>query len=131
MRIYLYKTALLIDDSEIDNLVHTQLIKSISLAEQIIIKYSAIDALEFIRHTVVRSLSLPDIIFLDINMPSMDGFDFLDKLESIPSDIWNTTKIVMLSSTIDADEISRIRAHPYIDTFICKPLTPLALTQLL
>jgi CheY-like chemotaxis protein len=61
----------------------------------------------------------------------MNGFEFLEELGKLPSFIWEKAKIIMLSSTIHKEEIEKIKANRYVDCFICKPLTPQALMQLL
>jgi CheY-like chemotaxis protein len=131
MLTFRFKTALLIDDNDVDTLIHSKLVKNSCFAEEIIIKYSAIEALEYLSERLFSSQAFPEIIFLDINMPLMNGFDFLTELDKFPVSVWKETKIIMLSSTIHKEEIDKIHSNPKVYTFICKPLTALGLMRLM
>ena len=131
MQTYRYKLALFIDDDEVDTIIHVSIIRNLLLAERTITYSSAKEAFIFITEMIALSQDLPEIIFLDINMPILNGFQFLDKLKDLPSSTWINTKIIMLSSTLDKDEIEKIKFNPLVYTFICKPLTSHALNQLL
>jgi CheY-like chemotaxis protein len=131
MKSFPFKTALLIDDDEINNIIHSKIIESVSLAQHVVFKNSALEALEFLIHNIPFPENIPDIIFLDINMPVMNGFEFLEELSKLPSFIWEKAKIVMLSSTIHKEEIEKLKANRYVDRFICKPLTCQDLIKLL
>jgi CheY-like chemotaxis protein len=64
----------------------------------------------------------PDIIFLDINMPDMDGWDFLAHFKNFPIDARTKCKVVMLTSSIDIFDIRKARVYKEVIDYIIKPL---------
>src|ERR1017187_9121160 len=98
---YFFKTVLLIDDNEIDNILHETLIIKGNFAEKIIVKFSSDDSLDFPRNEAIPNNQIPDLIFLDIRMPLGNGFEFLEAYQNLPAVILNHTKIVMLTSAMD------------------------------
>src|ERR1700760_3287724 len=120
-----YHTCLLIDDNYIDNFVTRRLLESSKFAENIIVSQSPGEAIEMLKNGTVT----PDIIFLDIRMPLMDGFEFLkeyDKLDIKKDGV----KIFLLSSSFDPTDIKRSTDNKYITQFIHKPLTHKILEEL-
>ena len=113
-----YHTCLLIDDNYIDNFVTRRLLESSKFAENIIVSESPTLAIEQLGRGEIK----PDVIFLDIRMPLMSGFEFLDAYDKL--DIEKTgTKIFLLSSSFDPTDIKRSSDNKYITHFVHKPLT--------
>ena len=76
-----FENVLLIDDNEINNVMHERLIEIAGFGEKIVVMPSGVDALTYLKNEVVNDLSkVPDIIFLDIRMPIIDGFGFLAEI---------------------------------------------------
>jgi CheY-like chemotaxis protein len=95
-----YKTVMLIDDNEIDNLINQKMIEAAAISENIYTHTGAKSAIEFLKNMEKMDIAekvLPDIIFLDIDMPLMDGFQFLDEFEKLTPMAKSKCKIVMLS----------------------------------
>ena len=120
-----FKTCLLIDDNYIDNFVTRKIIEGGNFAESIIVVRSATEALNSLRDGLVK----PDVIFLDVRMPLMSGFEFLDEYDKIAIDKDNI-KIFMLSSSLDPLDMRKSTDNKYITQFIHKPLTQKALEEL-
>lgn len=121
-----YKTCLLIDDNYIDNFVTRRILESGNFAEQIIVSQSAHDAINSLRDGEI----MPDVIFLDLRMPIMNGFEFLNELDKIDFNGKETIKIFMLSSSLDPNDVRRSAENKYIAQFIHKPLTHKILEEL-
>ena len=85
------------------------------------------EALQMLQDT---NTSMPEIIFLDLNMPGMDGFAFLDALKARNGSLSDKLKVVILSSSIDVKDISRSKEYKTVINFISKPLTFDALSNL-
>lgn len=114
---------LLIDDDEPVNFLHEMIIKSSKLTDaKIEIKMLAQQGLEFLKSENVDE-SEPLLIFLDINMPRMNGWEFLDEFESLPSELVKNTTVVMLTTSLNPDDKSRGEKHPTVKKFMTKPLT--------
>ena len=121
-----YKTCLLVDDNYIDNFVTRRILESGNFAENIIVHQSPHDALDALRDGSIQ----PDVIFLDIRMPMMSGFEFLQEFETIEMDNKDVVKIFMLSSSLDPTDMSNSKNNKYVAQFVHKPLTHEALEEL-
>ncbi|MFD0750713.1 response regulator [Mucilaginibacter calamicampi] len=120
-----YKTCLLIDDNYIDNFVTSRLLENCNFADSIIISQSSSEAIEDLRDGKVA----PDVIFLDLRMPVMDGFEFLQEYDKLEIEK-NGVKIFMLSSSLDPTDLRRSLANKYVTQFLHKPLTKKILEEL-
>jgi CheY-like chemotaxis protein len=112
---------LIIDDNEIDQLVTQQLLKKDLGAVEVAQAGNGIEAMQWIRD--LKS-DLPNslVIILDVRMPLMDGFQFLDAFESLNEDLKKMTKIIMLSSTLDPRDFEQAEAHKNVIQLFSKPL---------
>ncbi len=113
-----YKTCLVVDDNYIDNLVTRRLLELCNFAKNIILTESPTDAIESLRNGSI----VPDVIFLDIRMPLMDGFEFMQEFEKLDISKKNV-KIYLLSSSLDPADVQRSSNNGYITQLIHKPLT--------
>ena len=108
----MYKCGLLIDDNYIDNYVTRRILESGNFAEEIVVRQSANDAIASIKSGSV----IPDVIFLDLRMPTMNGFDFLREYDKV--------------DIPDKKRIKRSAENKYITQFIHKPITHKILEEL-
>lgn len=117
-----YRRVLLIDDNEIDNFINERMITTSHFSEEVIVKNSCDAALEYLQ-SLENQDNYPEIVFLDLNMPVKDGFAFLEEFESLPEAIKTTSKIVVLSSSISPEDISRASTNPHVFKYVNKPLS--------
>ena len=124
------KHVLLIDDSEIDTYIAKHVVNSSKMAEKITVKSSAVEALEYLSALIEKFEEFPDTIFLDIWMPNMDGFGFLDQYSKFPEHIISKTVVFMLTSSGDTGDIERASKFPFVEKYLNKPLTLAVLKSL-
>jgi len=114
---------LLVDDNEIDNFINERIITSSGFAENVVVKFSADAALDYLREISSNPALVPDFIFLDLNMPVKDGFGFLNDYSQISEQVRNKSKVIVLSSSISPDDINRASVNPYVYKYLNKPLS--------
>ncbi len=121
---------MLVDDSDTDNFINRRVIELSKFTTQIVVKDSGRSALEYLESHVHQPEKLPNLIFLDINMPIVDGFVFLYEFECFPDEIKNHCKIIILSSSNSKRDIDRIIDNNHVIDFITKPLSLEAIASL-
>lgn len=126
MESYRYKLCLLIDDNFIDNFVTRKILETSNFAENIVVIQSATEAVAKLQDKTIQ----PDVIFLDIRMPMMDGFEFLKQYDALDLSGEKNPKIFMLSSSLDPVDFRLSTQNKYITQFIHKPITKKVLEAL-
>ncbi len=117
-----YKSVLLIDDSESDNLINRSIILQNNFASSVSSVTSALQGIEYLKNEFSFRERRPDLIFLDIKMPDVDGFGFLKLFDKLDNAIRHQTSIIMLSSSTDLIDYYRAIRNPYVLNYLKKPL---------
>ena len=111
---------MLIDDDEDSNFVNNWIIKQ-EFAEKVLVMESALKALEYLNNNACPE-KLPDVIFLDLRMPLMDGFDFLNEFAKLSDVVLKKCKIIVLSSSFDKRDYDRAVNNKYVFQYLIKPI---------
>ena len=129
-----YTTVMLIDDNEIDNLINQKIIEASTIAKNILTHTSGKSAIEFLRNmeklTAGNLGLLPELVFLDIDMPLMDGFQFLEEFDKLNQETKTYCRIIMLTSSINPQDIGKSKKYDYVRQYLNKPLTQDSLKKL-
>jgi CheY-like chemotaxis protein len=125
-----FNSVLLIEDDPISNFISDTIIRKLDLCEEIHIQGDGVSALKFLEDCYFKNKSLPQVILLDINMPIMDGFEFLEKLETLPYFNKNNTLVIVLSNLLTEKDIFILNQLTSLK-YLCKPLNKEKLMGLL
>lgn len=117
---------MIIDDNEIDIFINKKVIEFSELTSTILCMNSATEALAYMEQGDL----LPELIFLDLNMPVVDGYQFLYEYSKLPEDVKSNIRIVVLSSSDNARDREKVAANEDVMQFMSKPLTETKLNKL-
>lgn len=112
----------IIDDDPIFVYSTKRIMKEVDFSDEIMVYNNGQDAIEAIEDIVESGESIPPIIFLDLNMPIMNGWEFLDEFVKIPNPNREKTVIYIISSSIDPRDLERIKNYEIVDNYILKPV---------
>jgi response regulator RpfG family c-di-GMP phosphodiesterase len=116
-------SVLLVDDDEINNFISIKLIKKALLNTEIMACLNGKFAIDQLIEIQQKDPSkLPDYILLDINMPIMNGWEFLDEYTRLNIDPQGKCKIFIISSSVFSNDINKARSYPLVKDFVSKPL---------
>lgn len=118
----IFKKVLVIDDSETDRYVAKRMLQKYNFADEIVAKESATKALLYLQTLENTPDDLPQFIFLDIRMPEMDGFGFLEEFKKLSDTTKSKCTIVMLSTSLDTEDFKKANRNPFVNRFLNKPL---------
>lgn len=114
---------LLIDDDRATNFFNLMMVGRHDAYQEVTAMQSGVEALEYLQSVEENNKPIPSLIFLDINMPGMNGWDFLREYEKLPLSITKKIKIIILSTTSNPAEIEKSIKEFDVDDFISKPLS--------
>ncbi len=119
---------MLIDDSPDDNFFHKREIRKADLTTTVITENSGREALEYLRS---KKEPHSDLIFLDINMPGMNGWEFLEEYNKLGKELQCQAIIIMLTTSENSDDIAKSKTFSSISDYITKPLTKEILSEII
>ena len=126
-----YKCVMVIDDNQIDLYIAEKVMETTRFAEKVICVSSAREALAYLKPLHDKPDELPGLIFLDINMPEMTGFDFLNEYQLLPESIRKKCIIMMLTTSLDQNDRKQAEENQFVKRFLNKPLDRDKIAQLL
>lgn len=113
---------MLIDDNAIDLMINAKIISSTKLYKEIITFSAARQALDFILENLAMPEKLPDIILVDLQMPEINGFAFLQEYGNMPGWFKSNCAVVVLTSSDDLGDVSKAEANINVSKLLKKPL---------
>jgi two-component system chemotaxis response regulator CheY len=116
-------TIALVDDDKIFQLIATRTIRAGNFQGRILTFNNGAEALEYLEQNANNPDELPEVIFLDINMPVIDGWGFMEEYIQLKPQLRKPSRIYMVSSSVDSRDISRAQSFEDIREYVCKPVT--------
>jgi len=122
------KCILLIDDDDDDNFFHKMVIDEMNVTEHVEVAFNGLEALDFLKD---ESKPKPDLVFLDINMPKMNGWEFLEAHKKLSEAQKAKIIVIMLTTSSNPEDKKRATQYVEVSDFNSKPLTKETLTEIL
>lgn len=122
---------LLIDDDEPTNFINEMIINKANCTEKVAVTESGKEALDYLTSVDRGENPYPDLIFLDINMPAMNGWEFLEHYNRLSKAQQGEIVIIMLSTSLNPDDKIRANQTPHVNDFMPKPLTVNVLNKII
>lgn len=122
------KLACIIDDDGIFVFATRRLMEIASFCEEVIVYRNGKDALDGLSERMKQGFPLPEVILLDLNMPVLDGFQFLEQFSSWP--FTSGTSLYMITSSINPEDMQKAATFPIVKRYITKPISLDALHQI-
>ncbi|MDF1692165.1 MAG: response regulator [Zhongshania sp.] len=113
---------ILVDDSSADNYYHQMIIEKARICKTVTSYTLAAEALNTIGSAIKLKQRLPELIFLDLNMPAINGWEFLDRYEGIVPQDLRQPVIIILSTSVNPSDHERAESHPAVSAYCSKPL---------
>jgi len=114
---------MLVDDDETDLFINEKIIKVCGITERVVSHRNGELALNYMKNNIGKPESLPNYIFLDLNMPIMNGTTFMNHFENLPENVKDGSKIIILSSSNDYRDKERFKNNKYVLKYLTKPLS--------
>ncbi|RRQ50278.1 DNA-binding response regulator [Maribacter algicola] len=114
----------IIDDDPIFIYGTKRIMKETDFYEDLIVYSNGQEALEGLDQICTLGKKIPDVIFLDLNMPIMDGWEFLDQFIRLHGDKLYGTLIYILSSSVNPRDLEKVKNYKVVNKYILKPITP-------
>lgn len=120
---------LLVEDDEAINFISQMVIKKLDCANHVQVAWNGADALDYIKQCGEQACEPPELILLDINMPGLNGWEFLEEYCKLKQK--EQVVVVMLTTSLNPDDKKRADSNPVIAAFKNKPLTPAVMEEIL
>lgn len=125
------KSICIIDDDEIYQFLIKKQVAVQNLAEEVCVFPNGQEAIQYFQNSIATKAELPDIVFLDVNMPIMDGWEFLDEYGKIYKQFHKEVKLYMISSSLNESDITRAQKMEQVKEYLVKPISGEKLVSLL
>lgn len=113
---------MIVDDNPVDLFVGKRTMEISGYAKNVLLQSSAVEALKYLKENADQPKRLPNIIFLDLNMPLLNGFQFLQQFQALSHRVTSDCKVVILSSSSAPRDINKLKNNPAIIKILTKPL---------
>lgn len=120
---------LCVDDDAITLMLCKKVIERVAFANEVLTAKNGEEAINYFnelapKYQIDQNITYPKLIFLDLNMPIMNGWEFLDNyLQNSYQDLFTEAKFIVLSSTIDPQDVVKAKSYPMVIDFLSKPIT--------
>lgn len=117
-------TTCIIDDDPIFVYGTKRVMKEVDFTEKIVVYNNGQDAIDGLTETVNNGDNIPPVVFLDLNMPIMNGWEFLEEFNKLPEEAIAGVTIYIVSSSIDPRDLEKVKQFNVVNNYIVKPVTP-------
>lgn len=118
-----FETVMIIDDNLVDLYIISRMVTKNNFGKNVLHYTEAHEAMKYLQENQENISKLPQIIFVDIYMPLMSGFEFLEAYDTLSTNLKNYCKTYIISSTIDNEDIARSSSNTNVVSFHVKPIT--------